>query len=174
VAASIADARAVLAHTPAAFDALLAALPAPMLAADDGPETWSPLAVLRHVVWCEAQGWVSRLRTIRERGGADAVQPLDRDDGFRRYADWSPNRLLGEFARLRSLSLAELDELALTPADLALEGRHPGLGAVTLGQLLATWVTHDLAHLAQISRVLARHTGRDAGPFRVNFSLLRE
>ena len=116
----------------------------------------------------------SRLRTIRVQGVAQAVEPLDRDDGFRRYADWSPNRLLGEFARLRALSLAELDQLALTAADLALEGRHPRLGPVTLGHLLATWVTHDLAHLAQISRVLARQTGRDAGPFRANFSLLRD
>ena len=164
----------MLEHTPAALDALLARLPAHLLEADEGPETWSPLAVLRHLVWCEVQGWVARLRTIRVHGVEQAIAPFDRDEGFRRYADWSLNRLLGEFARLRSLSLAELDQLAFTDQDLAAAGRHPRFGAVTLGQLLATWVTHDLAHLAQITRVLAKHTGQHAGPWRANFSLLRD
>jgi uncharacterized damage-inducible protein DinB len=54
----------------------------------------------------------------------------------------------------------------LTPADLALEGVHPELGRVTLAELLATWVAHDLGHIGQVVRVMAKQYGAAVGPWR--------
>jgi hypothetical protein len=153
---------------------VLAPLPPELLDAVENQDAWSPIAVLRHVVWCEEQSWVARIRTIRDHGVERAVAGLDRDAGFQRYAGWSVDRLLTEFARLRAERLDELDRLWLTDADFARPGQHPRFGAVTLGQLLATWATHDVAHLAQITRTLTRAVGAHAGPWRVNFSLLRD
>jgi hypothetical protein len=73
--------------------------------------------------------------------------------------------LLGEFAALRTVSLDQLRELKLTEQDLERRGTHPVFGTVTLGQLLATWSTHDLTHLHQISRILAAQSRNAVGPW---------
>ena len=171
---SLDEARSLLRQAPDAFRAVLAPLPPALLDVSEGQDTWSPIAVLRHVVWCEEQSWVERIRTIRDHGAERAVAGLDRDAGFERYAGWSVDRLLTEFTWLRAERLDELDRLWLTDADLGRQGQHPRFGAVTLGQLLATWATHDVAHLTQITRTLTKAIGTHAGPWRVNFSLLRD
>ena len=43
---------------------------------------------------------------------------------------------------------------------------------MTLEQLLATWVTHDLTHLAQIARVMAKRHRETVGPWRAYLPLL--
>ena len=108
-----------------------------------------------------------------EKGESQPYTPFDREAGFALYAGWPLDRLLDEFTALRQASLHTLDTLDLKPADLARRGRHPELGPVTLEQLVATWVTSDCAHLAQIARVLTKYHGRFAGPWRRYFSLLR-
>jgi DinB superfamily len=169
---SFGDGRTVLQRTPAVLETWLRPLPPDLLEVDEGPGTWSPIQVLRHLVWGEVDDWVPRVRLILEKGSAEAFKPFDRELGFARYAAWSLEELLAEFARLRAANLEEIDRLALTSDRLNLEGRHPELGRVTMEQLLATWVTHDLAHVAQIARVLTRHYGEFIGPWRAYFSLL--
>jgi hypothetical protein len=167
-------ARVVLAHTPAVLSAWLGPLPAALLDVDEGPGTWSPRAILRHVVWCDVDDWVPRARLIKTAGTTQAFTPFDREGGNARYGDWPVDRLLDEFGRLRAENLAAIGALLEAPEDLARQGRHPELGVVTMAQLLATWVTHDLGHLTQIGRVLHKHAGRDAGPWRAYFSALRD
>lgn len=162
----------MLRQTPTTLTALLAPLPAAWLEANEGPGTWSPRQVVQHLIWGEVDDWIPRLRVVIEHGTERPFQPFDRQEGFRRYGDWPIERLLAEFARQRADSLAALDAL-VTVDDLGRQGRHPEFGVVTVTQLLATWLTHDLSHLTQIGRVLTRHAGRDAGPWRAYFSLLR-
>ena len=169
---SFAESRSVLANTPAVLDTLLRPLPASLLEVNEGEGTWTPMQVLSHLAWGEHDNWVPRARRILEKGTSEAFTPFDREAAFARYAGWSLDRLLAEFARLRASSLAAIDELALRPEDLLRQGRHPELGPVTMEQLLATWVTHDFAHVTQIARVLARHYGQFVGPWRKYFSLL--
>lgn len=169
-----ADTCALLRQTPPVLHALLGPLTAPEWQADEGPGTWNCLAVVRHLVWCEVDDWMPRLRMVQEHGTTRAFRPFDREEGDRRYAGWTPGHLVEEFARLRRANVDALSALALSPVDLAAEGRHPELGVVTLGQLLATWVTHDAAHLAQIARILTHARGRHVGPWRAYFSLLRD
>lgn len=169
---SLTDGRRVLQQTPSALAAVLNSVPPAWLEVNEGPGTWSPRQVVQHLVWGEVDDWIPRVRMITAHGTSRPFLPFDREEGFRRYADWPVDRLLLEFARLRGDSLVALDEL-VTAGDLAREGRHPDLGVVTMAQLLATWVTHDLTHLTQIGRVLTRHAGQGAGPWRAYFSLLR-
>ena len=114
-----------------------------------------------------------RVRIVLTTSGDRRFTPFDREGGFVRYRGWSATALLAEFATLRARNLIELDGLHITAEQLRLEGLHSEFGAVTLQQLLATWVTHDLAHIAQLARVLVRYTGRDVGPWAKYFSLLR-
>lgn len=169
----LADACLVLQQTPVTLDAWLRHLPAAWLDVDEGPNTWSPRQVLMHLAWGEVDDWLPRINTIVEHGPRQAFTPFDREEGFRRYGGRSVGELLTEFSRLRQESLDGLRRLAVTDSDMAREGRHPEFGAVTLGQLIATWVTHDLTHLTQIGRVLTRHAGAATGPWRAYFSLLR-
>lgn len=170
---SLPDALGVLAHTPATLDALLRPLPPRSWQARESPGAWTPLDVLAHLCWCEIDDWMPRANRILQDGESRAFEPFDREGGVARYAGWSGEQLLAEFAARRRESLESLRAHDLQPADLARRGRHPDLGAVTLGQLLATWATHDLGHLAQIARTLVRANGPHVGPWKKYFSLLQ-
>jgi hypothetical protein len=168
----LADAQAILERTPAVLRSWLADLPDGWLEADEGPDTFSPLEVLGHLIHGERTDWMTRARLILEHGTARAFEPFDRFAHRREFAGWSAQRLLDEFARLRAGNLADLRGLPLTEGALAHQGRHPDLGTVTLRELLATWVVHDLSHLAQIARVMAKRYGEDVGPWRAYIPIL--
>jgi hypothetical protein len=169
---SLPDARRVLAGTPAVLRAVLTPLPAKVLAAHEGEGTWNPMQVVAHLAWGEEDDWIPRIRQTLEDGDAEPYTPFDREKGFAVYGGWPLDRLLDEFARLRAASLQAFDALNLQPSDLSRRGRHPELGPVTMEQLIATWVTSDCAHLAQIARVLTKYHGQFVGPWRRYFSLL--
>jgi hypothetical protein len=160
------EAAAILSRTPAALDALLRGLPEGWITGHEGGDTWSPYDVIGHLIHGERTDWVPRARIILERG---ETRPFDTFDRFAQFAasqERTIASLLDEFAAARRDSLRELASLGITAPDLARRGRHPELGVVTLGQLLATWVAHDLDHVVQISRVLARQYSDEVGPWR--------
>ena len=166
------EAVAILSRTPATLDALLRGLPDGWIAAHEGGETWSPFDVLGHLIHGERTDWVPRARIILEHGETRAFDPFDRFAQFAVSEGRTLASLLDEFASLRRTNLGELSALQLTEADLARRGRHPELGAVTLRQLLATWVAHDLDHVVQISRVLARQYSDEVGPWRAYLRII--
>jgi hypothetical protein len=166
------EAVAILARTPATVDALLRGLPDGWIAANEGGETWSPFDVVGHLIHGERTDWVPRARIIVEQGEARAFDKFDRLAQFRESNGRPLASLLDEFASLRRENLRELDAMRLTDADLDRRGRHPELGIVTLRQLLSTWVAHDLDHVVQISRVLARQYSDEVGPWRAYLRII--
>jgi hypothetical protein len=163
---------AILARTPSTLDALLRGLPDGWITAHEGGQTWSPFDVIGHLIHGERTDWMPRVKIILEHGDAKAF------DTFNRFAQFAVSEgrtlasLLDEFTALRTDNLCEFEELRLTDADLERRGRHPALGVVTLGQLLATWVAHDLDHVVQISRVLARQYSDEVGPWRAYLRII--
>ena len=160
------EAVAILARTPSTLEALLRGLPDGWIVAHEGGETWSPFDVVGHLIHGDRADWIPRARLILEHGETRAFEPFDRFAQFAASEGRSLASLLDEFARVRRGSLHELESMRLSDTDLERRGRHPQLGAVTLRQLLATWVAHDLDHLVQISRVLARQYSDEVGPWR--------
>jgi hypothetical protein len=160
------EATAILSRTPSTLDAMLRGLPASWILAHEGGETWSPFDVMGHLVHGEQTDWMRRARIILEHGDTRAFDKFDRFAQFTASAGRTLPELLDDFTTLRAANLRELDSLNLTDADLDRAGRHPELGAVTLRQLLATWVAHDLDHVVQVSRVLARQYSDAVGPWR--------
>jgi hypothetical protein len=132
----------------------------------EGPETWSPFVVVGHLIQGERTDWIPRARIILGQGADRRFTPYDRFAQFRESQGKSLADLLDEFARLRSENLRTLAGWDLGDAQLALEGIHPDFGAVTLRQLLATWVAHDLGHIGQVARVMARQYREAVGPWR--------
>ena len=160
------EAIAILSRTPATLDALLRDLPDGWIVANEGGETWSPYDVIGHLIHGERTDWVPRARIIVEYGEGRAFDKFDRSAQFASSKGRTLASLLDEFATLRRDNIQALSSLGITAADLERRGRHPELGVVTLGQLLATWVAHDLDHVVQISRVLARQYSDEVGPWR--------
>lgn len=159
------DALAVLERTPAVLDAWLRGLPDAFLLADEGEGTFSPREVVGHLIHGERTDWMARARIILEQGEARPFDPYDRFAQRREMEGKSTDRLLGELADLRKSNLAELRGWRLGAIELSRRGTHPALGTVTLGQLLATWVVHDLSHIAQIARVMGKRYRADVGPW---------
>lgn len=157
---------AVLERTPVALRALLAGLPDDWTTATEGPETWSPYDVVGHLIHGERTDWIARAKLILAQGANRRFTPFDRFAQFRESQGKTLVQLLDEFAQLRAGNLAIVDGWKLTDALLALEGEHPELGPVTLRNLLATWVAHDLNHVSQIARVMAKQYREEVGPWR--------
>jgi len=157
---------AVLERTPGTLRALLAGLPSAWIDGTEGPETWSPYVIVAHMIHGERTDWIPRARIILEQGPERRFPPFDRFAQLRENQDKPLADLLDEFARLRAEGLATLAGWRLTEAQLSLEGEHPEFGPVTLRQLLATWVAHDLGHVAQTARVMAKQYREAVGPWR--------
>ena len=168
----IEEAVAILARTPATLDVLLRGLPASWTLAHEGGETWSPFDVMGHLIHGEQADWIPRAKIILTHGEARAFDRFDRLAQFTASAGRTLPSLLDDFARLREANLRELGSLNLATADLDRRGRHPELGVVTLRELLATWVAHDLDHIMQISRVLARQYSDEVGPWRAYLRII--
>ena len=168
---TIADVRASLLQAPRVIEGLVAGAPRDALEWREAPDAWTIVEVLAHLADAEITDWPPRVEAILAGGGR--FPPFDREAGFARYRGWTADAVAGEFGQLRRANLEKLDRLGLGAAQLALTGEHPEFGTVTLGQLLATWAAHDMAHVAQISRLLTRSFGRHVGPWTKYFSLLR-
>jgi hypothetical protein len=155
----------VLARTPATLTVLLGGLTEPWTRGTEGPDTFSPFDVVGHLIDGEETDWMPRARIVLARGADPVFEPYDRFRHRARNADRTLDSLLEEFARLRSTNLDVLRSWQLTSAGLDLPGRHPSLGPVTLRQLLAAWVVHDLEHIAQTVRVMAKQYSSEVGPW---------
>jgi hypothetical protein len=164
---------AVLTRTPAALDALLRDLPEPWTTATEGPGTWSPYVVIGHLIYCERVDWMPRLAIILEHGPSRPFDPFDREAQLRESNGKALCTMLDEFSALRRDNLARLRELNLLPEQFELMGMHPALGPVTVRQLLATWTAHDLGHILQVSRVMAKRYKQEVGPWAEYLSVMR-
>lgn len=161
----------VLERTPAVLHALLNGLSDDWTLHNEGPGTWTPFAVVGHLIHGERAHWMARVRKCLS-GEDRAFAPFDRQAHDEESAGKSLPQLLGEFEALRKRNLAALMALELTGAQLEGIGLHPALGEVRLREVLAAWAAHDLAHLHQISRVMARQYREAVGPWRVNLRVM--
>jgi len=160
------QATAVLRRTPGVVRAMLGGLDDAWVHGNCGPETFSPYDVVGHLIHGERADWVTRLRTILEHGASRPFDPFDRFAMYEESRDKSLAELLDTFETLRARNLDTLGSFRLTEADFERPGRHPALGPVTLRNLLATWVAHDMDHLHQIAETIAYQYLDEVGPWR--------
>ncbi len=164
----------LLRRTPSTLNAMLRDLPEAWLVQNEGVETWSPYDIVGHLIHGEDTDWIPRAKVILEYGEARAFEPFDRVAMFEKSKGKSIAELLDTFAERRKQSLHELNEMHLTPELLEKRGKHPELGMVSMKQLLATWVVHDLGHVRQIVRVMSKQYYDAVGPWKEYLSILDE
>ena|SRR5688572_5374756 len=155
----------ILGRTPATVKELLGNLSEQWVRGTEGPDTFSPFDVVGHLIDGEETDWMPRARIILARGAEPRFEPYDRFRHYKRNVGRTLGSLLDEFARLRATNLQTLSSWKLSADQLDLTGIHPTFGAVTLRQLLAAWVVHDLGHVAQVSRVMAKQYTDAVGPW---------
>jgi hypothetical protein len=163
---------AVLERTPRVLDALLSGLPDAWMTGNEGGDSWSPFDVVGHLIDGEQTDWMARLQIILSQSANRRFEPVDRFRHISRNKGRTLGELLAEFRELRERNLGELRRLNLTTGQLQLTGEHPVFGSVTLEQLLATWVAHDLGHIAQITRVMAKQYRDAVGPWEAYLPVL--
>lgn len=163
---------AMLRRTPATLTALLQGLPDVWTTSAEGPETWSVYDIVGHLLHGEETNWIERARVILEQGEKQSFDAFNRTAMFEKYQGFSLDQLLAAFEQARANNLATLSDLRITPEQLSRTGAHPALGIVTLSQLLAAWVAHDLNHLGQIVEVMAHQYAEAVGPWRANLAIL--
>ena len=155
----------ILRRTPATLRALLDGADDAWTRSNEGPDTFSPFDVVGHLIDGEETDWMPRARIILSRDPAATFAPYDRFRHYQRNRGRSLASLLEEFDRLRAANLEGLAAWNLGDAELDLQATHPSLGPVSLRQLLATWVAHDLGHVAQVARVMAKQYRDQVGPW---------
>jgi len=170
---TVAEALQILERTPAVLRAMLRGLSDSWLEANEGPDTWNPQEVVAHLADLEETDWIVRTRMILKEGEGRPFPPIDRVAFRAKLAGKNLDSLLGVFAERRAANLEALAEMKLGPKDLTRTGTHPKFGAVTMSQLLAAWAVHDLTHLAQIVRVLAKRYDADVGPWKEFLGVLK-
>lgn len=172
MAFDLAEALELLERTPDVLDRLLRGSSPSWHAVDEGPDTWSAFDNVGHLIYGEETDWIPRARIILDHGPDRPFEPFDRFAQNDLFQGWSIEACLDRFAELRRKNLETLRSWQLTDEQLNLQGTHPELGPVTLGQLLATWSVHDLGHIGQISRVMAKRFTDDVGPWKAYLPVL--
>jgi len=163
---------AFLERTPATLTALLQGLPPNWVKVNEGAATWSAFDVVGHLIDGEETDWIPRAKIILDQGAHRVFEPFDRFRHLSRNRERHLDDLLIQFAELRRRNLDQLRGFELTEVELALQGEHPEFGVVTLAELLATWVVHDLGHIAQITRVLSKQYAHEVGPWQAYLPVL--
>lgn len=162
----------LLERTPSVLKTLLSNLVDDWVMNNEGAETFSPYDVVGHLIHGEKTDWVARTKIILEFGLSKPFEPYDRFAQYEESKGKTLQQLLDEFERVRAENVAWLKSLNLTETDFDKKGMHPSLGEVTLRNLLSTWVVHDLTHIAQITRVMAKQYKEEMGPWPEFFRIL--
>lgn len=164
----------ILSRTPAVLDTLLGGLPDAWLQCNEGEDTWSPHDILGHLIHGEKTDWMVRAKLILSQASDKTFEPFDRFAQMQEGPKKSLEELLNEFNSIRLQNLAELERLPITETALTKKGIHPDLGVVTLKELLATWVVHDLGHISQIVRVMGKRYKSEVGPWQAYLGILKQ
>lgn len=162
----------ILEQTPRTLDTFLSGLDLEWTETNEGHETWTVYDIIGHLIHGEKTDWMTRLEIILQKEGSKTFTPFDRFAQFKDSQGKSLKELLDEFKTLRQRNIVKLRTLEINEGSFEDTGIHPNFGEVTLRQLLATWVVHDLNHLAQISRVMAKQYEKEVGPWKAFLGIL--
>jgi len=154
----------ILDRTPDVVRTMISGLSDEWINANEGTDTWSPYDVVAHYIHCEETDWVPRMNIILSDGSDKKFKPFD-SSGHDGNKGRSLTQLLNHFSTIRQKNVEYLKSKDLSDDQLQLKGIHPKFGEVTLAQLLSTWTVHDLNHISQIARVMAKQYKDEVGPW---------
>lgn len=155
----------ILKSTPDVLFAMMGTVSVDWTNKNEGGDTWSAYDVVGHLIHGERTDWIPRVEIILSNETKKSFKSFDRFAQFKDSEGKTLFQLLEEFKALRNVNVKALTSKGIKKEELRLKGKHPALGEVTLSQLIATWVVHDLDHIAQISRIMAKQYNEEVGPW---------
>ena len=164
----------ILERTPMILASFLDGLSEGWIKNNEGENTWSAYDVLGHLIHGERTDWIPRARIILSDKTDKTFEPFDRFAQEKNSEGKTIEELLAIFKKLRAENLEALKAMQLTELKLLETGTHPELGTANLKELLSTWVVHDLGHIAQISRVMAKQYKSEVGPWSAYLGILKK
>lgn len=170
---SLSTSMQLLSRTPGILSTWLSDLPVHILTANEGPDTWSPHDVVGHLIVCEQSNFITRIRMVLSATGEKVFAPVNMHAHIAICNGTPTEELLQTFQELRKETLSWLSEQDISETALSMTGIHPKVGEVTVKQIIATWVSHDLTHITQIARVIARQHNHLVGPFHEFLRILK-
>jgi len=162
----------ILERTPGVIEELLNGLSQEWVMNNEGNDTWSPYDIVGHLIHGEKTDWIVRMEIIISDNDDKTFQPFDRFAQFEQSKGKTLQQLIDEFKELRKQNIAVLISKKFNEGTLNKTGIHPVFGIVTLSQLLSAWVVHDLSHIAQIARVMAKQYKTGVGPWQAYLPIL--
>lgn len=165
------EAMEILEQTPATLESFVGDLSKEWLNYAEGEGTWNAQEVISHLIEGEKVNWIPRLRFILQEGNSKPFPAFDRYSHMKDKENSITEALIA-FKVIRKENLEILRTLITTDAQLELKGLHPELGEVKVRELIATWAVHDLTHIAQITRVLAKGYTKEVGPWKEYLGIL--
>jgi len=162
----------ILERTPIILESMMHGLSSSWIKSNEGENTWSPYDILGHLIFGEKTDWIVRAKIILSQSEDKTFEPFDRFAQLKEDQSRTTEDLITEFKKLRKSNISALKSLNITSTTLEAKGIHPELGSVTLEQLISVWVVHDLGHIAQISRVMAKQYSENVGPWKAYTTIL--
>jgi len=163
----------VLGRTPAVVRSMVSGLSDDWTASSELKDVWGVFDVVGHLIHADETDWIPRAEVILAQGEDRDFPPFDRFGQFEKSRGKTLSELLDEFDAIRKECIATVRGWELTDEKLELRGVHPEFGEVTLKQLLATWVVHDLTHIRQIATIMAKKYEEAVGPWKAYLSILQ-
>ena len=164
----------ILERTPEVLGLLLQDISDDWTSNNEGGESWSVYDVIGHLIHGEETDWIPRIEIILSEREDKTFRPFDRFAQLSKLKTVPLKTLVDKFKTLRKKNIERLRSKSLTEKMLQEKGIHPALGEVTLAQLIATWVVHDLDHLSQISRVMAKQYKSEVGAWSEYLKILKQ
>lgn len=164
----------ILRQTPKTLHTYLSNLSNEWTLCNEGEDTWCAYDIVGHLIHGEKTDWMQRIKIVLNQIGDKTFEPFDRFAQFETSKGKNLEELLKEFSHLREKNLNKLNGISIKETQLNLKANHPELGEVTLRQLLSTWVVHDLGHIAQIARVMAKQYKHEVGPWKEYLPILNK
>lgn len=147
-----------LERTPLILEAMLRGVCEELLLHNEGENTWNTKQVLAHLVYMEQNNWCKKLGLLLNNTSCKTFDQYSVKQQFQELVQKNSKQWLDEFIAIRTQSLQWLRQAQLNklPVD-DVKGCLKQYGDITLRELLSTWVAHDLTHIHQISRIIAKN-----------------
>jgi len=163
----------IIENTPLVVSALLNNISDQWTISNEGKNTWTAKEVVAHLIVCEQTDWLPRAKIILSDNQDKTFAPIDMLAHFDLAKNNSMKDLIKEFKRLRETGINEIKGLNLQKTDLNKTAIHPKVGELNLQQLIAAWAIHDLTHIAQIARIMAKQNKENVGVFATFLTILK-
>ncbi len=162
----------ILERTPTVLKTLLADLSGDWTASTSDHEVGIH-QIMHYLILNEEDTWLPNIKTILDGHRPSLLGLYEKLMPPEEVPDKAINSLLKEFKFLRELNLAEIRRLQIQLSNLNVTEDFSIWGKLSVKELMASWMVHDLSHIAKISRIMANRYETEVGKWSQHLDILK-